>query len=70
MPFETVVIDFNTNLPLSQGYDSILTVMDHDCTKAVMFIPCTEEINVEETAMLYLKHVVTHFRLPSKIISD
>jgi len=40
MPFETVALDFITKLPLSQGYDSILTVTDHDCTKAAIFIPC------------------------------
>ena len=70
MPFETVAIDFITKLPLSQGYDSILTVTDHDCTKAAIFIPCNEEINAEEAAALYLKQVVTNFGLPSKIISD
>ena len=70
MPFETVAIDFITKLPLSQGYDSILTVTDHDCTKVAIFIPCNEEINAEETAVLYMKQVVTNFRLPSKIISD
>ena len=70
MPFETVAIDFITKLPVSQGYNSILTIMDHDCTKAALFIPCTKEINAEETTALYLKHVVTNFGLPSKIISD
>ena len=70
MPFETVAIDFITKLPLSQGYDSILTVTNHDCTKAAIFIPCNEEINTEQTATLYLKQVVTNFGLPSKIISD
>ena len=54
MPFKTVVIDFITKLPLSQGYNSILTVTDHDCTKAVIFIPCNEEINTEQMAALYL----------------
>ena len=70
MPFETVAIDFITKLPLSQGYDSILTVTDHDCTKATIFIPCNEEINAEQTAAPYLQKVVTNFGLPSKIISD
>ena len=70
MPFETVAIDFITKLPISQGYDSILSVTDHDCTKAAMFILCTEEITTEETAALYLKQVVTNFGLPGKIISD
>ena len=70
MPFQTVAIDFITKLPLSQGYNSILTVTDHDCTKAAIFIPCNEEINAEQTASLYLRQVVTNFGLPSKIISD
>jgi hypothetical protein len=42
-PFETVAVDFITKLPISQGYDSILTVTDHDCSKATIFIPCVEE---------------------------
>jgi hypothetical protein len=33
MPFETIALDFITKLPESQGYDSILTVTDHDCMK-------------------------------------
>ena len=70
MPFETVAINFITKLPLSQGYDSILTVTDHDCTKAAIFIPCNKEINAEGTATLYLKQVVTNFGLPNKIISN
>jgi hypothetical protein len=57
MPFENVAIDFITKLPVSQGYDSILTVTDHNCTKAALFIPCIEEISGEETAALYAKHV-------------
>ena len=68
--FDTVVIDFITKFPESQGYDSILTITDHDCTKAAIFIPCNEEINAEGTAALYIKHVFIHFGLPNKIISD
>ena len=70
MPFETIALDFITKLPVSQGYDSILTITDHDCTKAAIFIPCNEEINAEGTAALYLKHVFTYFGLPTKVISD
>jgi hypothetical protein len=70
MPFETIALDFITKLPESQGYDSILTVTDHDCTKAAIFIPCREEINAEGTAALYIQHVFAHFGLPRKVISD
>ena len=70
MPFEMVAINFITKLPVSQGYDSILMVTDHNCSKATIFIPCVEEISGEEMAALYAKHVFAPFGLPSKIISD
>jgi hypothetical protein len=69
-PFETVALDFIVKLPISQGYDSILTITDQGCTKAAIFIPCNEDITAEETAALYIKHVFAHFGLPTKVISD
>ncbi len=70
MPFETVALDFITKLPISQGYDSILTVTDHDCTKAAVFIPCKESITAEETTGLIVQHIFPRFGLPLKFISD
>ena len=70
LPFETIALDFIMKLPESQGFDFILTITDHDCTKMSRFIPCREEINAEETAALYAKHIFPSHGLPSKIISD
>jgi hypothetical protein len=70
LPFESIALDFITKLPESEGNDSILTITDHDCTKASVFIPCREEITAEETAGLYVKHVFTRYGLPLRIISD
>jgi len=70
MPFETVTLDFITKLPISQGYDSILTVTDHDCTKAAVFIPCKESMTAEETAGLIIQQIFPQFGLPLKFISD
>ncbi len=70
MPFETIALDFITKLPVSQGYDSILTVTDHDCTKAAVFIPCKESMTAEETAGLIVQHIFPQFGLPLKFISD
>jgi hypothetical protein len=70
MPFETVALDFIVKLLVSQGFDSILTITNQGCTKAAIFIPCNEEIMVEETAGLYIKHVFAHFGLPTKVISN
>jgi hypothetical protein len=70
MPFEMVALDFIVKLPVSQGFDSILTITDQGCMKAAIFIPCNEDITAEETAALYIKHVFAHFGLPTKIISN
>jgi hypothetical protein len=32
LPFQTIAMDLITNLPLSEGYDAILTIVDHGCT--------------------------------------
>jgi hypothetical protein len=70
LPFETIALDFIVKLPISQGFDSILTITDQGCTKAAIFIPCNEDIMAEETAALYIKHMFAHFGLPTKVISD
>jgi Integrase zinc binding domain len=69
-PFQTVALDFIVKLPESNGYDTILTITDHDCSKAALFIPCNETIDSEGIAKLYASHVVPHYGLPQKIISD
>ena len=70
MPFETIALDFITKLLVLQGYDSILTVMEHDCSKAALFIPCRETMTAEEMAGLFIQHIFPRFRLPLKLISD
>jgi Integrase zinc binding domain/RNase H-like domain found in reverse transcriptase/Chromo (CHRromatin Organisation MOdifier) domain len=69
-PFQTVALDFIVKLPKSNGYDTILTITDHDCLKAALFIPCNETIDSEGVAKLYACHMVPHYGLPRKIISD
>ena len=43
-PFATVSLDLITNLPESEGNNSILTVVDHGCMKAAIFLPCRKTI--------------------------
>ena len=63
-------MDFIVKLPLLDGYDSVLTVMDHDCTKAVILIPCKETTMAEGVAKLYLEHVFKHVGLPNIFIHN
>ena len=70
LPLQTISMDFIVKLPESAGYDSILTITDHDCTKMLIAIPCRETIMAEGVAELFLRQIFPRFGLPSKIISD
>src|SRR5579863_2185762 len=70
LPFETITMDFITKLPPSGGFDTILTITDTDCSKASIFVPCNEAIDIEGVARLYLHHVFPNYGIPRKIISD
>jgi len=61
--------DFITKLPLAQGYDSILVVVDR-LTKMVYFIPTTEKTLIEGLARLFRDNVWKLHRLPESIILD
>jgi hypothetical protein len=68
-PFDVFTMDFIMDLPLSHGYNAILTIVDK-LTKYAMFIPCKTTINEEETAKLVHNHVWMHYGLPRQIITD
>jgi hypothetical protein len=70
LPFQVITLDFNTDLPMSQGYDSILMVTNHNCSKASILLLCNKTITAEETAELYAQNIIPHYRLPTWIISD
>ena len=61
--------DFITKLPLAQGYDSILVVVDR-FTKMEHFIPTTEKTSAEGLACLFRDNVWKLHGLPDSIISD
>ena len=61
--------DFITKLPLAQGYDSILVVVNR-LTKIVHFIPTTEKTSAEGLARLFRDNMWKLHSLPESIISD
>jgi len=64
-----ILADFITKLPLAQGYDSILVVVDQ-LTKMVHFIPTTEKTSAEGLARLFRDNIWKLHSLPESIISD
>jgi len=61
--------DFITKLPLAQGYDSILVIVDR-FTKMAYFIPTTEKTSAERLARLFRDNIWKLHGLPDSIISD
>ena len=51
-PWMYISVDFITKLPLAQGYNTILVVVDQ-LTKMVHFIPTTEKMMAEGLAKLF-----------------
>jgi len=68
--FQTISLDFIIKLPISDGYNTILTITDHDCSKATIFIPCNKEIDAAGVAKVYATYIFPHYGLPKKVISD
>jgi len=68
-PWTHILADFITKLPLAQGYDSILVVVDQ-LTKIVHFIPTTEKTLAEGLTRLFRDNIWKLHGLPESIISD
>ena len=68
-PWTYILVDFITKLPLAQGYDSILVVVDR-LTKIVHFIPTMEKILAEGLARLFRDNMWKLHGLLESIILD
>jgi hypothetical protein len=67
MPWHTVGIDYLTHLLVSNGFDSVLILVDH-LTRMAHFLPCTTRVT--QNANLLLHGVYRLHGLPRVLISD
>ena len=63
-------MDLITDLPKSEKYNAILTIVDQGCSKSAKFILCNKTIDRQSVALLYLKHLFPLFGIPKCIISN
>lgn len=68
-PWHTITTDFITDLPESQGFDSINVVVDQ-FTKMVVFTPCNKTIDADDTADLLINNMYQQFGLWERMISN
>jgi hypothetical protein len=57
LPFQQVAMDLIMGLPMHKGYNTILTIVDHRCSHATIFLPCSTSIMGPGIAHLYLDNV-------------
>lgn len=68
-PWESVSMDYITELPPSRGFTGIMTVVDR-LTKMAHFLPCNMEgLTAVEAAHLFMRVVGLH-GVPKEIVSD
>ena len=70
IPFSEVTCNFITDLPISDGYDSLIVIVNHRSTKGVISISCHKMIDAIQTALNYIEHMFKHFGLPGSFLSD
>ena len=68
-PWSSISVNFITNLPLSNGANAIMVVVDR-FTKWAEFFPCSKFITAQGAASIFLKEVFSRHGLPKEIISD
>jgi len=68
-PWQHILVDFITKLPVSKGHDSILVVCDR-FSKMSHFVATTEKIMAKELARLFRDNVWKLHGLPESVISD
>ncbi|MBW0496704.1 hypothetical protein O181_036419, partial [Austropuccinia psidii MF-1] len=68
-PWICLSMDFITQLPLSNSFDSILVIVDR-FSKMAVFIPTIASITSLDLAHLFIKNIFSKHGLPSSIVSD
>ncbi|KAF1321051.1 Retroelement pol polyprotein, partial [Globisporangium splendens] len=67
--WQVVSMDFITGLPLSEGYDAILTVVDK-LSKRAKYAPTHAKDGASDVAKVFFDTIVRHHGLPEVVISD
>ena len=70
LPFTTMSVDFVVKLPESKGNDTILTITDQGCTKAVILVPCRKDMGAEAITELFKEWVFPYTGIPMRLILD
>ena len=68
-PWKSIAMDLITDLPNSDGYGTILVIIDR-LMKISHFIPCRKDLDARQFATLFLKEIIRLHGIPRNIITD
>jgi hypothetical protein len=68
-PWKSVSCDFIVDLPISNGFDSILVFVDR-LTKMTHLVPCHKTTDAPEFARMFLDNVIRLHGIPQSLVSD
>jgi len=68
-PWKSISMDFITDLPLSEGANAILIVIDR-LTKMAHFIPCTKDMDARQFQETFIREIFRLHGLPRDMITD
>ena len=70
--FHSLNLDFITDLPLAQGFNCVLTVVNH-LTKFTHLIPCSmgeDKLLAAQNAKLLFENIVRFFGVPKELVHN
>ena len=70
LPFKQISYDLIMGLPLSNGYDALLVVVDHGLSKGVILCPTKKTVTADGIAAIIFRKLYAHFGLFNKVILD
>ena len=68
--FKQISYDPITDLPISNGFDSLLVMVDQGLSKGVILCPTKKTITAKGVATIIFRKLYTRFGLFNKVISD
>src|SRR5271169_3060821 len=68
-PWKGITCDFVTDLPVSNGYDSLLVFVDR-LTKMCHLVPCLKTTTAPEFAKMFLDNIIRLHGIPDSLVSD
>ena len=62
-------MDFVFGLPLADGKNGVMTVVDR-ATKRVTLVAVHDTITAVQAADVFFEHVIRHYGVPREVVSD